>query len=206
MTQKMTQAKKNTNDMLLPPGVTPDMLTKQAYETPDINQFADWTTTETGFAPYYEPFKGGWFAAVVLKGDTRDPNFERYLMQAEHDIVCRRGAKPVHEGDVDNRPVVVVKKGQTFTLGVFFGLKETLNALLMYQYEKKARVPVFIQFDGKLENATKAGRHPWQTTVRLHPEHASGIEQARAKLLGNESDGLPMLPMGSAAGVAKGVA
>lgn len=213
MNKGMQQQKKtNGQEMQLPPGVTPEMIAKAGgYQSPDISQYLDWTMTDTGFAPYFEPFKGAWFAGIVLKGDTRDPQFERYLFEAQHDTLCRQGPKKKDEEgnfdeEHDDRPVVVVPKDKHFTLGVFYGLKDTLNALLVYQHKmsektgETVRVPIFIQFTEKLKKETKSGRHPWQFTIRLHPQHARAIEAVRAKLLGNESDGLPMLPAGKPAG------
>src|SRR4029077_3781914 len=102
------------------------------YATPDISQFSEWTTEQTGFAPYYEPEKGAWFAAIIRKCDMRDPNFIRYLMQAScMPVKCRRGPKPP-EGIEDTRPVVDVLPGQHFSLSLFYSMVENLNTYIEY--------------------------------------------------------------------------
>jgi hypothetical protein len=209
MTNKTTTMQKNATDkfkgMALPPGITAEMMAKAGeYNPPDFTEFMNWTPAQTGFAPYFEPAKGVMFAAVVERGDMRDPNFERYLFAATHDTICRQGAKPNRDDEdaVDTRPVVIVPKDGHFTLGVYYALRDILNALLMYQHENNVRVPVYIKFTEKLQKETKNGRHPWQFEVRLHPDHARGIEATKAKLLGNEGGDLPMLPQGKSAGAA----
>lgn len=203
MANQKAMTPKAENKMALPPGVTAEMLKNAGeYNPPDMTEFLQWTPTQTGFAPYFEPFKGAMFAAIVEKADQRDINFPRYLFTATHQTLCRQGPKPVDKEDEDNRPVIIVPEEGHFTLGVFYGLVETLNAVLVYQYEKNVRVPIFIRFTERLERATKNGFHPWQFEVRLHPSHAKAIEQTRARMLGAPSDldALPKLPAGPANG------
>jgi hypothetical protein len=189
----MTQSKSAAELATLPPGITPEMMKNLGtYNPPDPSTFLDWTPVQTGFAPYFEAVEGAAFAGIIKQADLRDPNFERLLFKATHDTICRQGAKPTGNKP-DTRPAVIVRQGGNFTLGSFFALTEVMNALLVYQHENNVEVPVFLKFVNKLEKATEAGRHPWQFEIRIHPEHAKGVEKTKATLLGNESTGLPAL-------------
>lgn len=77
-----------------------------------LPEFAGFEEEQLSFPPYWEASEGGWFYGMPVDVDTRDPQFGRYLIQAEMDIKCKTGKK-------DEQEEILVRKGEFFTLSMY---------------------------------------------------------------------------------------
>lgn len=138
-----------------------------AEELPD---FATWEEEQVGFAPYWNPEKDKWFYARIIEKDERDPEFVRYLMQAGVDTPCKRGPA---EGAED----VMVKKGEYFTISVYFSLQDLFDLYL------ETGIRPFMKVVAKDTTKTStAGRTCWLWTLLVSPETKKLTMAAKEKM------------------------
>lgn len=78
-------------------------------------EFKDFVEEQIELPPYWNPEEGKWWYGMPITVDDADPEFVRYVVQAEKDIVCMRGKKNEQEE-------VLVKAGEFFTLSAYAGL------------------------------------------------------------------------------------
>jgi hypothetical protein len=89
---------------------------------------SEYTEEESlGFPPYYKLTIDSRFAAIPRQLDDSDSEFQRWVFQAEHDIVCARGP-------ADDAEEVTVKKGGFFSTSAYaqFGNNESGRGLHSY--------------------------------------------------------------------------
>lgn len=77
-----------------------------------MSEFSNFEEEQLSFPPYWDAGEGKWFYGMVVDLDSRDPQFPRYLVQAEKEILCHKGKK-------DEQEEVTVKPGEFFTLGAY---------------------------------------------------------------------------------------
>jgi hypothetical protein len=82
-----------------------------------LPEFSNFEEEQISFPPYWEAAEGKWFYAMVVMVDERDPEFPRYVCQAELDTPCKKGSKSKKE-DED----IIAHKGEYFTLSTYSGL------------------------------------------------------------------------------------
>jgi len=91
-----------------------------AISDPDaLPDFANFEEEQLAFPPYWEAGEGKWFYGMVVALDDRDPQFQRYVLQAEMPVTCAQGKKKGRDGDYHE---VQVGKDEFFTLSCYGGL------------------------------------------------------------------------------------
>jgi hypothetical protein len=95
-------------------------------------EVANFQEEQIGFPPYWNPSEGKKFYARVVDVDDADPDFQRFVLQAGHDIECQRGPSADAE-------TVVVHKGEFFTCSVYASLP-------LHRY---LDIPVLVTVKGK---------------------------------------------------------
>lgn len=141
-----------------------------------LPDFSTWSEEATGFAPYWNPEENAWFFARIIDKDERDPSFVRFLMQAGHDIPCKRG--PAEEAED-----VMVNKGEFFTISVYYSLQDLFDFYLELA-RTGALTPTqqFMRIMAIDKSKTKAGQKVWNWKVLVDPQTKLIANQARAKL------------------------
>lgn len=143
-------------------------------------EFANHTELSTSFAPYWNPApkdmlpkvylndyvrqgKGFWFVATPVEFDDRDPEFKRWGLIAERDLVCMKGSETA-----GTQEKVIVRKGEPFTVSVYGSLP----------LENFIGIPVKVQVvDQQPSPPPKKPR--WVFKVTADPEHAAILAQER---------------------------
>ncbi len=141
-----------------------------------LPDFDKWSDEQIGFAPYWKPAEGKWFFGAPVGIDLRDPKFIRYQFLAYVDTPCQRG--PSDEDD-ERSESVVVKKGETFSLSVYFSLREVFDQYLEYGAETGKPVPVRV--DALKTVPTKNQPKCWQFRARVEPTMKKSLTEWRAK-------------------------
>ncbi len=131
-----------------------------AYNKEILDSVKDWEREQTGFPPYWKPKAAGdlFFGKPVLK-DMRDPNFERFVVQAtKFPIVCQQG--PAEDADV-----VIVRPGDYFTVSVWAALplEDFIDIEACVMAETSRKLP------GN-EESKGVPRNLWGWNVRVTPE------------------------------------
>ena len=160
----------------------------------DIPNFdtKNWTEEQVGFAPYWEPKKGAKIMAQIIQKDAPEESFVRYLMRAGQDMECSRGAKGEdEEGNKQDAEKVLVKKGEYFTVSVYFSLQGLFEFYLVSGLKPWMEITAVEKV-----KTSKPGRTAWQWKVRVSPEDKRKADQLRAaaaaaKQMSNGAEGQP---------------
>lgn len=147
-----------------------ELVKKDEFGIPlEVPNFEGWVDEQVGFAPYWNPEEGKWLYARVIARDERDPSFVRYLMQAGMDTECHRGA----EGEA-----VKVKRGEHFTISVYFSLRDLFDLYL------ETGIRPFIKVLAVKEVPTKTtGRNVWTWKVQVSPDDKKMIDAKKKEIL-----------------------
>lgn len=156
----------------------------------DLPDFDKWDDIQIGFAPYWNAEAGAWCFAEVIAKDERNPEFVRYLMLAHTDTKCSRGPKDpeTHKAEED----VVVKKGECFSVSLFYSLSRELDYQL-YLRTKGHNVPVRVEAKKQTKTST-AGRTVWQWSVKNDPVHTPILNQYRGEYAALAGEGTAARP------------
>jgi len=146
--------------------------------TDGLPDFDKWTDEQIGFAPYWKPAEGKWFFGMPVTIDMRDPKFVRYQFIAGADTPCQRG--PSDEDD-ERSEAVIVKKGETFSLSVYYSLRDAFDQYL--QYGAETGKPVLVRVDALRTVPTKNQPKCWQFRARLSPQQSKELAAWRMKNL-----------------------
>jgi hypothetical protein len=138
--------------------------------------FDKWSEEQVGFAPYWKPAEGKWFFGMPIAIDMRDPKFVRYQFIAGADTPCQRG--PSDEED-ERSEAVTVKKGETFSLSVYYSLRDVFDQYL--QFGSDTEKPILCRVDAVRTVPTKNQPKCWQFKVRVSPEQKKELTAWRAK-------------------------
>lgn len=146
---------------------------------------ADYTEEESlGFPPYWNPSESASFIAVPIHFDNADPEFERWVFQATHDMVDSNGAVMTHRGPKDAEGFAEeapVKAGEFFSTSNYA------------QFEKLGQylgLPIMIYVKGKRKLAN--GHTMWEVGCRVTAEVKKQLlEKRQAMLIGAGMSGIP---------------
>ncbi len=110
----------------------------KAYNQEILDSVKDWEKEQTGFPPYWKPKAEGdlFFGKPILK-DERNPEFERYVVQAtKFPVVCQ-------QGPADDADIIVVRPGDYFTCSVWAALPldEFIDIECVVMAEKTRKLP-----------------------------------------------------------------
>jgi hypothetical protein len=145
----------------------------------------NWTEEQVGFAPYWKPKKGEKIICRLVQKDEPEESFVRYLMQAGQDINCFRGGNQADD-DVEenedgekqnNAEPVLVRKGEFFTVSVFYSLR----GLFDFYLESGLKPWMEIQATDKVKTS-KPGRRAWQWKLRVDPKDKKKADTLRAAI------------------------
>lgn len=131
-----------------------------------------WTEEQVSFAPYWEPAPGAKIIARLIQKDV-DPEertFARYLLQAGEDIECARGP-------ADEQEKVTVKKGEHFTVSVYYSLQGLFDFYLETGLRPWMQLIALEKVD-----TSKAGQKVWRWKLLVSPEDKKKADQLRAQL------------------------
>lgn len=147
------------------PAPNPDMKTASADD--GLPDFSTWTPLQIGFAPYWHPEPGKKFYGELIARDERDPEFTRYLVRTLRTETCRRGPNndDTEKGAIGEE--VIVNKGDTFSISVYFSLAEEFNFHLYYADKTGNHVPILVEAEKKVR--TKKGQDVWLWKVLCEP-------------------------------------
>lgn len=135
-----------------------------------LPDFAKWEEEQVGFAPYWNPEKDKWFYARIIEKDERDSEFVRYLMQAGVDTPCKRGP-------ADGAEDITVKKGEYFTISVYFSLQDLFDLYL------ETGIRPFMKVTAKdTVKTSTAGRTCWLWSLLVSPETKAKTLAAKEKI------------------------
>ncbi len=141
-----------------------------------LPDFDKWTDEQIGFAPYWQPGIGKWFFGMPVAIDMRDPKFIRYQFIAGADTPCKRGPS---DEENERSESVVVKKGETFSLSVYYSLRDIFDQYL--QYGAETGKPVLVRVDALKTVPTKNQPKCWQFRARLDPVQSKALAVWRLK-------------------------
>lgn len=125
---------------------------------------------QVGFAPYWSPEAGAKFVARVIAKEEaqKDTDFTRYLLQAGEDIACQRGGG-------DNAEDVMVKKGEFFTISVYFSLQGLFDFYLENKFNPWMQVTCIDERPTK-----KPGQTVWTWKVNCTKDDKKKADTLRA--------------------------
>lgn len=138
--------------------------------------FDKWTDEQIGFAPYWKPGPGLWFYGAPVAIDMRDPKFIRYQFIAGLETPCRRGPGDEDDERAEN---VTVPKGGTFSISVYYSLRDAFDEYL--QYGADSGQPIMVRVDALKTVPTKNQPKCWQFRARLAPEQSKQLAAWRTK-------------------------
>lgn len=136
----------------------------------DVPNFANWEELQTGFAPYWNPEPNSWIFAQIAEKDERQEDFTRYLLRAGVDTKCKRGP-------ADNAEDVIVKKGEYFTISVYFALQGLFDLFL------ETGLSPWLRIESVAKVKTKTpGQTTWTWKIMCSPEDRKKIEAKKEQL------------------------
>lgn len=138
--------------------------------------FDEWSEEQIGFAPYWKPEVGKWFYGAPVAIDMRDPKFVRFQFIAYADTPCQRGPS---DEENENSEQVIVPKGGTFSLSVYYSLRDVFEEYLRYGAESGKPVPVRV--DALRTVPTKNQPKCWQFQARVAKDVKAALTAWRAK-------------------------
>lgn len=126
---------------------------------------------QVGFAPYWAPVAGASFIGRVIAKEeaAKETDFTRYLLQAGEDVECARGA-------ADEAEKVTVKKGEFFTISVYFSLQGLFDFYLENKFSPWMRVMAVDERPTK-----KAGQTVWTWKLQVAKADKAKADQLRAQ-------------------------
>lgn len=132
--------------------------------------FSTWTERQIGFAPYWKPKTGeSAFASLVARDDSGE--WTRLQLVAHRDLMCRRGPGNDDETEGATGEEVLVKKGETFSISVYYSLEEEF-AYHLYLAGKLGRaIPMLLTATKKTK--TGSGNQVWNWKLQVSPEDNS---------------------------------
>jgi len=149
-----------------------------AQEALNMAAPAGWETEQIGFPPYWNPTMkedekgktiantGNAFLGMPIQRDDRDPNFQRYVVEALRPIMCKKG--PAEDAEE-----ILVKTGEFFTCSVYAALP--LEDYFGYE--------VFVKPVRKRKLAATAEipqkRDLWDFELQVSPETKKLLKQRR---------------------------
>jgi hypothetical protein len=119
-----------------------------------------------GFAPYWNPTEGAFWAGVVFSLDVRDPLFHRYQVRASIPLACQRGP-------ADGAERVDITKGEVFSVSAYEQLTPFFNEYLSMPFE----VPIKVTAIKKTDTANN--REVWLWEVIPHNSVKAKIDTFR---------------------------
>lgn len=146
----------------------------------------NWTEEQVGFAPYWKPKKGEKIICRLVQKDEPEDSFVRYLMQAGQDINCFRGGNQNADDDENGEnsddektsaEPVLVKKGEYFTVSVFY----SLQGLFEFYLTSGLKPWMELQATDKVKTS-KPGRKAWQWKLRVDPKDKKKADSLRAAI------------------------
>lgn len=143
----------------------------------DVSMFEEaneWVEQQTGFPPYWNPAidektgKGNGFRATVMALDARDPDFQRYVLQAKQPLRCANG--PAEDAEA-----VLVGAGEYFTCSDYAALplSDFFGEEVVVLTKKKRKLAA------TADNAQK--RDLWVFRILTSPETSMRLQAAREK-------------------------
>lgn len=139
----------------------------------DEIDFSTWEEEQVGFAPYWNPEPGKFFVGTPVARDERDPSFLRYLIKAGMDTDCKRGP-------VDDAEPVLVKKGEFFSVSVYYALAEPFDLMLEEIVSKG--IDILAKVTAIKTAKTKEKNDVWQWKMHLPPEHKKLMTAAKEEI------------------------
>jgi hypothetical protein len=134
----------------------------EKIEGVDMSQFSE--EENLGFPPYWNPAAQAQFVATIVGFDDGDPEFERWVFQASHDIECHKGPKGE---DGEDAEAVTVKKGGFFSTSNYVQFR--LNQYIGLE------VNIFV----KEKVALAKGRTMWNMGMRVSPKTKALLTERR---------------------------
>ena len=145
----------------------------------DPTDYSKWSQIQIGFDPYWHPVEGAFCVGTIVNKDDRNPNFIRYQMKAFAQVECNRGPRASGQA-------VTVKKGETFTIGVYESMKKEFDFHLYMQSVVKKDIPIRIDAVDKsetnnIDEVTGEKRNVWNWKVCTPPEMKALLDANRDK-------------------------
>jgi len=143
-----------------------------ALVIPTTFDTSKWTEEQVSFAPYWEPEPGSKVICRLIQKDV-DPEertFTRYLVQAGEDIECARGP-------ADAQEKVMVKRGERFTISVFFALQGVFDFYLENNLTPWMQIIALEKVP-----TSKPGQKVWRWKLLVSPEDKKKADQLRAQI------------------------
>jgi len=133
-----------------------------------------WTEEQVGFAPYWEPEAGSSVICRVVQKevDPEERTFARYLLQAGEDIKCYRGP-------ADEQEPVEVKKGEFFTISVFYSLQGLFDFYLENKVGFGGSCPWMKVLSVEKRKTSKPGQTVWVWKLFVDPKDRKQADQLR---------------------------
>lgn len=139
-----------------------------------------WENEQIGFPPYWNPTMqeddkgktvagtGNAFLAIPIDKDERNPEFKRYVLEAIHPIMCKKG--PAEDAEE-----ILVQVGEFFTCSVYAALP----------LEDYYGIPVYVRPVRKRKLAPTAEinqkRDLWDFELKVSPADKKRLKERRAQ-------------------------
>lgn len=155
----------------------PNKGTQAKANEEELPDFSKWTPLQIGFAPYWHPEPGKRFFGEIVQRDDRDPEFVRYLVKTHKTEECRRGPNndDTAKGAVGEK--VIVNKGDTFSISVYYSLADEFDFHLFFAEKTGRHVPILVEALKTVK--TKGGQDVWQWRVLVSPEDKQALDGRR---------------------------
>ena len=150
-------------------------------EAPDLSRFTE--EEVLGFPPYLSLSEGTKVAATVVGFDDGDPEFERWVFQASHNVKCNKGAKDEDTGEAET---VIVKKGEFFSTSNYAQLR-------LHQYIG-VEILLFVKQKVKLAG----GKTMWELGLKLTSEGKAQMNAKRSNAVKEIASPIPAKSLQSA--------
>src|SRR6267142_3539793 len=160
--------------------VSPKAKTEDIKNGPALPDFSNWSDEQIGFSPYWTPAPGKWTYARPIARDERDPEFIRYLFVALMPTPCRRG--PGEDSPLkDNGENVTVAPGETFSMSVYYQLRDLFDFYLETGILDQANSGVRIEAIKEVPTK-KSGQTVWQFKAQVDPKVRPLLDAKRAEI------------------------